>query len=72
MFRVAELRKQHIIGAKIRVFCVRHERCPLSEEAVGVGTGRGNDVVELETAHFVSHPLPLLNGSYSSQSSSSG
>eukprot|EP00985_Skeletonema_marinoi_P010447 scaffold4909_cov139-Skeletonema_marinoi.AAC.2 len=70
MFRVAELRKQHIIGAKIRVFCVRHERCPLSEEAVGVG--RGNDVVELETAHFVSHPLPLLNGSYSSQSSSSG
>jgi len=68
MFRVAELRKQHIIGAKIRVFCVRHERCPLSEEA----EARGNDVVELETAHFVSHPLPLLNGSYSSQSSSGG
>mmetsp|Transcript_11735 Transcript_11735/g.16828 ORF Transcript_11735/g.16828 Transcript_11735/m.16828 type:complete len:595 (+) Transcript_11735:220-2004(+) len=61
MFRVAELRKQHIIGATIRVFCVRHERCPLSEEAAG-GDG---DVVQLETAHFVSHPLPLLDGSYS-------
>ena len=68
MFRVAELRKQHIIGPIIRVFCVRHERCPLSEaepEARG-----SNDMVELETAHFVSHPLSLLNGSYSSRSSS--
>ena len=79
MFRVAELRKQHIIGAKIRVFCVRHERCPLSsssEEVVGVGgSGRedgNNNVVELETAHFVSHPLPLLNGSYTSSGNQSG
>ncbi|KAL7497169.1 hypothetical protein ACHAWT_008089 [Skeletonema menzelii] len=67
MFRVAELRKQHIIGAKIRVFCVRHERCPLSDGEAG----RDGNVVELETAHFVSHPLPLLNGSYSSNQSSS-
>jgi hypothetical protein len=80
MFRVAELRKQHIIGAKIRVFCVRHERCPLSEEETSSERGgvdeedgrnwSGSSVVELETAHFVSHPLPLLNGSFSGQSSS--
>ena len=78
MFRVAELRKQHIIGAKIRVFCVRHERCPLNEDGGGegedasaaVGGGRGggrNNVVELETAHFVSHPLPLLTAGCGSQ-----
>jgi hypothetical protein len=55
MFRVAELRKHHIIGAKIRCFCVIHERCPVS---------RSNDGgVDLETAYFVSHPLSLLNGS---------
>ncbi len=66
MFRVAELRKQHIIGAKIRVFCVRHERCPLSEDVAE----RDGDVVQLETAHFVSHPLPLLDGSYSHSSQS--
>jgi hypothetical protein len=56
MFRVAELRKRHIIGAKIRVFCVRHERCPVSSRHGGV---------DLETAYFVSHPLFLLNGSRS-------
>lgn len=56
MFRVAELRSHHIIGAKIAAFCVRHERCPLSNS-------RGNDAVELETAHYVSHSLFLLNGS---------
>lgn len=54
MFRVAELRKRHIIGAKIRVFCVRHERCPVSSR---------HGAVDLETALFVSHPLFLLNGS---------
>ena len=54
MFRVAELRKRHVIGAKVRVYCVRHERCP-------VATG-GGVVGELETAYFVSHPLSLLNG----------
>jgi hypothetical protein len=54
MFRVAELRKRHIIGAKIRVFCVRHERCPVSSR---------HGAVDLETAYFVSHPLFLLNGS---------
>lgn len=67
MFRVAELRKRHIIGAKIRVFCVRHERCPVAmagDEAMAESGGR-NNVVELETAHYVSHPLPLLNGSRS-------
>jgi len=58
MFRVAELRTRHIIGAKISAFCVRHERCPLSNN-------RENDAVELETAHYVSHPLFLLNGSRS-------
>jgi hypothetical protein len=54
MFRVAELRKHHIIGAKIRVFCVRHERCPVSSSQGGA---------DLETTYFVSHPLFLLNGS---------
>ncbi|KAL9185304.1 hypothetical protein ACHAXT_003081 [Thalassiosira profunda] len=63
MFRVAELRKRHIIGAKVRVFCVRHERCPVA--LAGGGGGEGGNVVELETAHFVSHPLPLLDGSQS-------
>lgn len=72
MFRVAELRKRHIIGAKVRVFCVRHERCPVTAQggAADVESGR-NDLVELETAHFVSHPLPLLNGSRSTTTSSS-
>lgn len=55
MFRVAELRKRHIIGAKVRVFCVRHERCPVSSKKDGA--------VELETAYFVSHPLLILGGS---------
>ena len=58
MFRVAELRTRHIIGAKISAFCVRHERCPMSNS-------RGNETVELETAHYVSHPLFLVNGSRS-------
>ena len=61
MFRVAELRTRHIIGAKISAFCVRHERCPLSNS-------RGNETVELETAHYVSHPLFLVNGSRSKKS----
>jgi len=67
MFRVGELRKRHIIGAKVRVFCVRHERCPVAmggREGEDIENG-GNNVVELETAHFVSHPLPLLDGSQS-------
>jgi len=68
MFRVAELRKRHIIGAKIRVFCVRHERCPVS--MVGDNQSGRSNTVELETAHFVSHPLPLLNGSQSTDTSS--
>ncbi|KAL7517060.1 hypothetical protein ACHAWX_002011 [Stephanocyclus meneghinianus] len=60
MFRVAELRKRHIIGAKIRVFCVRHERCPMREKE---SSERGKEqVMELETAYFVSHPLAILNG----------
>ena len=64
MLRVAELRQRHIIGAKIRVFCVRHERCPVATISGDVESGRANEaMVELETAHFVSHPLPLLNGS---------
>jgi hypothetical protein len=56
MLRVAELRKRHVIGAKVRLYCVMHERCPVS-----VPDGDG-EVVELETAYFVSHPLSLLNG----------
>lgn len=55
MFRVAELRKRHIIGAKVRVFCVRHERCPVGKKKEGG--------VELETAYFVCHPLSILGGS---------
>lgn len=71
MFRVAELRKQHIIGAKVQVFCVRHERCPVAMAGGEGGSNEngGNNVVELETAHFVSHALPLLNGSKSTGSS---
>lgn len=72
MFRVAELRKRHIIGAKVRVFCVRHERCPVDmARGQGGDESGGNNIVELETAHFVSHPLPLLNGSRSISSSGS-
>ncbi len=56
MFRVAELRKRHVIGAKVRVYCVKHDRCP-----VVIPRGDG-EVVELETAYFVSHPLSLMNG----------
>ena len=70
MFRVAELRKRHIIGAKVRVFLVRHERCPVS--MIGDNQSGRSNTVELETAHFVSHPLPLLNGSSQSTPSSSG
>mmetsp|Transcript_2757 Transcript_2757/g.3773 ORF Transcript_2757/g.3773 Transcript_2757/m.3773 type:complete len:665 (-) Transcript_2757:265-2259(-) len=29
MFRVSELRKRHIIEARVRVYCVRHERYPV-------------------------------------------
>ena len=59
MFRVAELRKRHIIGAKVRAFCVRHERCAIE------GKQRDDKVegVQLETAYFVSHPLSILGGS---------
>jgi hypothetical protein len=64
MFRVAELRTRHIIGAKVRVFCVRHERCPVGSKKDGA--------VELETAHFVSHPLLILGGSNVTAAPSSG
>ena len=66
---MAELRKRHIIGAKIRVFCVRHERCPVAMVEGGDTESGGRDVMELETAYFVSHPLPLLNGSQSTNTS---
>ncbi len=56
MLRVAELRKRHIIGAKLRLYCVKHERCP-----VAIPRGEG-EAVELETAYFISHPLSLMNG----------
>eukprot|EP00581_Thalassiosira_minuscula_P012123 CAMPEP_0183712090 /NCGR_PEP_ID=MMETSP0737-20130205/7340_1 /TAXON_ID=385413 /ORGANISM="Thalassiosira miniscula, Strain CCMP1093" /LENGTH=638 /DNA_ID=CAMNT_0025940667 /DNA_START=1 /DNA_END=1913 /DNA_ORIENTATION=- len=74
MFRVAELRKRHIIGATVRVFCVRHERCPVATRMTETGEveSRRSEVVELETAYFVSHPLPLLNGSHSTTTSSGG
>mmetsp|Transcript_10331 Transcript_10331/g.22264 ORF Transcript_10331/g.22264 Transcript_10331/m.22264 type:complete len:679 (-) Transcript_10331:59-2095(-) len=70
MFRVAELRKRHIIGAKVRVFCVRHERCPATncsssdggEKMVKHNVAAGN-AMELETVYFVSHPLAILDGS---------
>lgn len=66
MFRLAELRKRHIIGAKVRIFCVRHERCPIAMADGGdQDPETGNAVVGLETAYFVSHPLPLVNGSQS-------
>lgn len=69
---MAELRKRHIIGAKVRVFCVRHERCPVAMTGgEGAAESGGNNVIELETAHFVSHPLPMLNGSQSTTTSSS-
>jgi len=72
MFRVAELRKQHIIGAKVRVFCVRHERCPMimGESDIVEGSEGSRQVVELETAHYVSHPMLILNGSLNSSQSS--
>jgi hypothetical protein len=72
MFRVAELRKQHIIGAKVRVFCVRHERCPMimGEKDIVEGSEGSRQVVELETAHYVSHPMLILNGSLNSSQSS--
>eukprot|EP00804_Cyclotella_cryptica_P007892 CCRYP_001444-RB/>CCRYP_001444-RB protein AED:0.05 eAED:0.05 QI:335/1/1/1/1/1/4/682/497 len=60
MFRVAELRKRHIIGAKIRVFCVRHERCPIEETETD--ESENDRVMVLETAHFISHPVAILNG----------
>lgn len=56
MIRVAELRKRHIIGAKVRLYCVKHERCPVTTPS-----GEGG-AVELETAFFVSQPLSLMNG----------
>jgi len=66
MFRLAELRKRHIIGAKVRMFCVRHERCPVAMADGGnQDPETGNAIVELETAYFVSHPLPLVYGSQS-------
>jgi len=61
MLRVAELRKRHVIGAKVRLYCVMHERCPVSVP------GGDEEGVELETAYFVSHPLSLLNGPSSSE-----
>ena len=64
MFRVAELRKRHIIGAKVRVFCVRHERCPIDKDVK-----EKSETVELETAFFVSHPLSILGGSKDTASS---
>lgn len=64
MFRVAELRKRHIIGAKVRVFCVRHERCPIDQDEK-----EKSETVELETAFFVSHPLSILGGSKDTPSS---
>ncbi len=73
MFRVAELRKRHIIGAKVRVFCVRHERCPAINCSSLDGGGKmvknelaDGNAMELETVYFVSHPLAILNGNHTS------
>lgn len=65
MFRVAELRKRHIIGAKIRAFCVRHERCAIESKC-----DDNIEKVQLETAYFVSHPLSILTGTKSGGSDS--
>ena len=63
MFRLAELRRGHIIGARVRAFLVRHERCPAGEDC---GGGDGSRQQEMETAHFVSHQINLVGDGGSS------
>ena len=59
MFRLAELRRGHIIGARVRAFLVRHERCPAGGGCGGDDDG-GPAGGGMETAHFDSRQLALV------------
>lgn len=58
MFRVGELRRYFLISAAIRCYCVRHIRIPKRKS----GFKRDDETgVPLETTHYVSRQMKLLN-----------
>eukprot|EP00978_Attheya_sp_CCMP212_P018759 scaffold51832_cov57-Attheya_sp.AAC.4 len=61
MFRVAELRRHHIVQAHVRVYCIRHERTPLLafDDHPG-GTLEDDSPMPLETTHFLTRQLRLV------------
>ena len=55
MWRIAELRRNALLEATVRAYCVRHERFP-----------DPTDPSRVETTHFVTFPIPLLHQSVDS------
>mmetsp|Transcript_19161 Transcript_19161/g.26973 ORF Transcript_19161/g.26973 Transcript_19161/m.26973 type:complete len:360 (+) Transcript_19161:919-1998(+) len=61
MFRVGELRRRHIIEAKVRAYCIRHDRYPLEKDELKDEGLCGNNEINIETSHFVTYPARLIN-----------
>jgi len=56
MFRVGELRSRHIVDARARVYCIRHERFLSHGTIVNDESSRNT----IDSYHFITHPVPLL------------
>jgi hypothetical protein len=59
MFRVGELRSRHIVDARVRVYCIRHERYPNTNHH-GMYMDDESSTIPIESFHFVTHHVPLL------------
>ena len=61
MFRVAELRHHQLLEATVRVYCIRHERHLATRLPEADNEDVEPETLHIETAHFASFPMELLN-----------
>ena len=68
MFRIGELRRHQLRSASVRVYCVRHERHCVGEQARQHAPGAGKKQQQqhstppvIETTHFVTRSMKLLH-----------
>ena len=56
MVRIGELRSRHIVDARVRVYCIRHERYPTH----GIVVNDESTIVPIHSFHFITRHVPLL------------
>jgi hypothetical protein len=64
MFRVAEMRRYHLIEANVRCYCIRHERYPASREQTSE-LQQDTEPPHTETYHFLTRCVKLLHPDHS-------